>query len=293
MSRRTAESNKAILAAWDKERELVQAGKGTREWTPHQQQDILDKGKAYDDDGFAFQGQHMKSAEQYPEYQGEPGNIQFLTRAEHLEAHNGNWRNPTNWYYNPSTKEMVDFGEGPFIPCTVIPLPEPVVKLNSISGDEEIEPRDKVETGQVTVKTGNIEPKSLSDIIREGEKRIYELSHRHPWLPRLISTAKKVAKAAAIYEGTRLIKKAFSSVNSPISKNGKLGADDDCDYGGFPSDELKESGDDYWENDYDTKELNRPYTPNDVPVGKQRYHTKKGIEWREKPSYHREGNNDR
>lgn len=47
MSRRTAESNRAILAAWNKEQELVQEGKGTREWTPQQQQDILEKGKAY------------------------------------------------------------------------------------------------------------------------------------------------------------------------------------------------------------------------------------------------------
>lgn len=43
MSRRTAESNKAILAAWNKEQELVQKGTGTREWTPKQQQDILEK----------------------------------------------------------------------------------------------------------------------------------------------------------------------------------------------------------------------------------------------------------
>lgn len=48
MSRRTAESNKAILTAWNKEKELVQEGKGTREWTSQQQKDILDKGKAYD-----------------------------------------------------------------------------------------------------------------------------------------------------------------------------------------------------------------------------------------------------
>ena len=129
MSRRTAESNKAILAARNKEQELVQKGKGTREWTPQQQQDILDKGKAYDEDGVAFQGQHMKSAEMYPEYQGDPGNIQFLTRAEHLEAHNGNWRNPTNWYFNPLTKEKTDFGDGPFIPCEIIQLQEPVVTV--------------------------------------------------------------------------------------------------------------------------------------------------------------------
>ena len=67
MSRRTAESNKAILAAWNKEQELVQEGKGTREWTYQQQKDILDKGKAYDENGVAFQGQHMKSVEKYPE----------------------------------------------------------------------------------------------------------------------------------------------------------------------------------------------------------------------------------
>lgn len=129
MSRRTAESNKAILAAQNKEQELVQKGKGTSEWTPKQQLDILEKGKACDEDGIAFQGQHMKSAEMYPEYQGDPGNIQFLTRAERLEAHNGNWRNPTNWYFNPLTKEKIDFGDGPFIPCEIIQLQEPVVTV--------------------------------------------------------------------------------------------------------------------------------------------------------------------
>ena len=51
MPRRTAEASKAILAAWNNEQVLVQEGKGTREWTPQQQQDILEKGKAYDDDG--------------------------------------------------------------------------------------------------------------------------------------------------------------------------------------------------------------------------------------------------
>ena len=35
----------------------MQEGKGTREWTLQQQQDILDKGKAYDDNGKAFEGQ--------------------------------------------------------------------------------------------------------------------------------------------------------------------------------------------------------------------------------------------
>ena len=104
MSSRTVEAHKAIDAAWEKEQELVRQGKGTRDWTPEQQKDILDpeRGKAYDDDGRAFDGQHMKSVAKYPEHQGHPDNIQFLTRQEHLEAHKGSWQNPTNWYYDPA-----------------------------------------------------------------------------------------------------------------------------------------------------------------------------------------------
>lgn len=131
------ERNKAVREAWNKELELVQEGKGTREWTPEQQKDILEKGRAYDENGKAFEGQHMKSAEMYPEYQGEPGNIQFLTRTEHLEAHDGNWQNPTNWYYNPVTKEKFDFGDGPFIPCEIIQLPEPIISLTRDSTIQE------------------------------------------------------------------------------------------------------------------------------------------------------------
>ena len=126
------ERNKAIRKAWKREQELVSEGKGTRDWTQEQQQDILDpdKGKAYDENGYAFVGQHMRSAAKYPEYQGNPNNIQFLTIEEHLAAHKGNWQNPTNWYYNPDTKEFIDFGEGEIIPCTVIELSNPVSICN-------------------------------------------------------------------------------------------------------------------------------------------------------------------
>ena len=47
------ERNKAVREAWNKEFELVQEGKGTREWTPEQQKDILEKGRAYDENGKA------------------------------------------------------------------------------------------------------------------------------------------------------------------------------------------------------------------------------------------------
>ena len=126
MSRRTAEASKAIAVAWENEQKLVQEGKGTRYWTPEQQKDILERGKAYDENGRAFEGQHMRSVAENPEFQGDPNNIQFLTREEHLAAHDGDWKNPSNWYYDPVTKEKIDFGDGPIIPCKVINLSQPI-----------------------------------------------------------------------------------------------------------------------------------------------------------------------
>lgn len=122
------ERNKAIRLAWEREQKLVAEGKGTRDWSQEQQKDILDSniGKAKDDNGRSYEGQHMKSAAEYPEYQGDPDNIQFLTRDEHLAAHRGSWQNPTNWYYNPDTKEFIDFGENKPVPCEAIYLSEPV-----------------------------------------------------------------------------------------------------------------------------------------------------------------------
>lgn len=135
MSRRTAEAHKAIEAAWQNEQQLVREGKGTRDWTPEQQQDILNIGKAYDGDGKAFEGHHMKSVEKYPDYQGNPENIQFLTRSEHCEAHNGKFQNPTNGYFNPATGETQDFGEKSPKPCKSIELSNPVVCKKATNGN--------------------------------------------------------------------------------------------------------------------------------------------------------------
>ena len=38
----------------------------------------------------------MKSVKGYPELAGDPHNIQFLTRSEHIRAHGGNFRNITH-----------------------------------------------------------------------------------------------------------------------------------------------------------------------------------------------------
>ncbi len=143
MRRQSVEANKAIAEAWEREQQLVKEGKGTRDWTPEQQKQILEKGKAYDEDGKAFEGQHMKSAEAHPEYQGDPSNIQFLTRKEHFEAHGGNWQNPTNGYFDPVTKVMTDFGEDKPIPCKAIDLSNPVVEVKVIPDETDKVPKEE------------------------------------------------------------------------------------------------------------------------------------------------------
>ena len=303
MSRRTAESNKAILAAWNKEQELVQEGKGTREWTPKQQQDILEKGKAYDEDGVAFQGQHMKSAEMYPEYQGDPGNIQFLTRAEHLEAHNGNWRNPTNWYFNPITKEKTDFGDGPFIPCKIICLPEPVVKLNvEVENDKKsnIEAvENKASKASQSAPIQKERPKAtavpkpkvrigehIKNVFRVGAKAVIEFPVKHPTATKVL---KRLGIAAAAITAEALSES--SKNNSSHSEYRNRDTDSNKDY--VSSEELEDFGDDNYLNDDASEPSDRPYTPNDVPAGKQRYHYKDGsVRWKDKPPYHRDGKKD-
>ena len=62
------ERNKAVREAWIKEQNLVQEGKGTRAWTPEQQKDILEKGKAYDDSGKAIEVlSSIQSTKEIPE----------------------------------------------------------------------------------------------------------------------------------------------------------------------------------------------------------------------------------
>lgn len=289
MSRRTAESNKAILAAWNREQELVQEGKGTREWTQKQQQDILEKGKAYDDNGKAFEGQHMKSAEAYPEFQGEPGNIQFLTRAEHLEAHDGNWQNPTNWYFNPVTREKYDFGDGPFIPCEIIQLPEPIISVTEDLTiqekviEEKVDP-DKTEhlpkhsaevTGkkQIKVETSKSHkiqmetPKRTNNAFGKGLKTVGRFIVEHPVESLEIAgvAISSVAKAVHSIRG----KGSASTHNTAADSANASVAEKVADI---------------------VEKANR-VSPieNDVMGHKQRYHTKNGVVWKDKAPYHRGG----
>lgn len=82
-----------------------------REWTEVEKQELLTTGKVK-----GYEGQHMKSAEAYPDQAGDPNNIQFLKGRnmdvnEHLDAHGGNYNNPTNGYYDPQTGKFIEFDD--------------------------------------------------------------------------------------------------------------------------------------------------------------------------------------
>lgn len=115
----------------------------------------------------------MKSAAEYPEYQGDPENIQFLTRNEHLAAHEGSWQNPTNWYYNPETKEFIDFGENKPIPCEAINLSEPVCSPVIDSQNEKRRIKREVH-------------ESFGDKVLRAVDAVREFSEMHPILTGIV-----------------------------------------------------------------------------------------------------------
>lgn len=87
----------AVKKAWKAEVEqVILTGKGSRDWTAEQIDELLTTGKVK-----GYVGHHMKSVKGYPELAGDPTNIQFLTRQEHLLAHGGNWHNITHGRYVP------------------------------------------------------------------------------------------------------------------------------------------------------------------------------------------------
>lgn len=101
---------KAVDQAWKQEQELIKkTGNGTREWTAAEKQELLQSGRVK-----GYEGQHMKSAKAYPDYAGNPDNIQFLKGRtmdinEHFQAHGGSYTYPTNHYWDPFTGNTIEF----------------------------------------------------------------------------------------------------------------------------------------------------------------------------------------
>lgn len=304
------ERNKAIRKAWEREQQLVQEGTGTRDWTKEQQKDILDpdKGKAYDEQGRAFEGQHMKSAAEYPEFQGNPDNIQFLTRDEHLEAHKGSWQNPTNWYYDPVTKEFHDFGDGELIPCKIIELSNPIVKIET-SGQKE-KTTDKAESPQEGEKEKTVS--SSTDTQKASAKKTSAKktsAGNNPTKPTAAAKSSGIAKSPKTENGFIRGLKSVGRfiVNHPVESIEIAGtvivggielvsavAGSRNKGGGTSTFSPGRSGTtsapktDIAAKVADIVEK-ATRAENDVSGHKQRYHTKNGVIWKDKAPYHRGG----
>lgn len=315
MSRRTSEASKAIRAAWLKEQELVAEGKGTRDWTPEQQKEILELGKAYyhsenqDDvnDGKAFEGHHMKSVEAYPEYQGDPENIQFLSRPEHQEAHGGDYRNPTNGYFDPVTKITRDFDDNKYESCEIIKLTDPIVspsdvtpappettetslkeKIEKSSGQEKRKdsptPKKPSASAVPSAKSSPKASKSFRDRILDAVEAVKGFSKRH-------SLLLKVVGVIAVVVGTEVIansgKGSGSGLRSSSSGdyNSSTSDDDQADYLDTDDFDDTSSGTEYPDERSAPKE-------HMVSAHGQHYHTKDGVIWKEKEQYQRGGKHE-
>ncbi len=312
MSRRTSEANKAISAAWAKEQALVQEGKGTRDWTPEQQQDILQHGKAYDENGRAFEGHHMKSAEKYPEEQGNPDNIQFLSRPEHFKAHNGSFQNPTHGFYDYITDSTQIFENDTVVPCSIVDLSKPVINQtinlqcicdnNTVISDDVEEEvtqqyRSELETDPPVNKT-NKRIKSNKNFGKRLINTIENFPIQHPVATKII----KGAGVAAVF----LTVKALSAGSKSSSEDEGVDSNNDSN---LPNDTYSEYSD-YAGYEYTNYEQDEEDSENDIPVEhnypdersspcehmvtghKRRCHTKDGIIYREIGPYSRGGKNN-
>ncbi|WP_298530439.1 teneurin-3 [uncultured Ruminococcus sp.] len=306
MSKRTSDASKAIRKAWQQEQERVLEGKGTRDWTPEQQQDIIEKGKAYDSDGKAFHGQHMKSAEKYPEFQGDADNIQFLTQKEHLAAHKGKWTNPTNWYYDPVTHVFTDFGEVMYIPCAVINLSYPVNRIDlndEKTEDNRPEKANQKESASYSKESKQTSSHKFSDTKpKPTEEKTGFLSRAKGLLKNAVAGGKKAVQwgvehkeligAIAVGISTVAVAKTKTVNNSSASDSTDSQNDNTYpsdDFGGSYSEKTDEDSFDVEEHDdIENETTEKPYTPNDVPAGGQHYHYKDGsVKWKEKAPYSR------
>ena len=321
MSRRTSEASKAIRAAWLKEQELVAEGKGTRNWTPEQQKEILELGKAYyhsenpDDinDGKAFEGHHMKSAEAYPEYQGAPENIQFLSRPEHKKAHGGDYRNPTNGYFDPVTKTTRNFGDNIFEPCEIIKLSDPIVSLNdvvevsletteiSLKNVERSFGEEQQKNTHISKKPSDSKipaPKSspkarkgIGEFIMKAVKVAKGFSKKHPVLTAVGVTFVAVGTEVIANRG----KGSGGNSRSVSSDNYFSSSSDDHNIEVSKSDDYDDGVDDYDDvslTDSDNLEVRTSPKEHTVSAHGQHYHTNDGLIWKEKQPYPRGGKHD-
>ena len=175
------ERKAAVREAWKTERGHVRNGNGTRDWSQSEQRQILAKGKA---DG--YEGHHMKSVAEHPQFAGDSKNIQFLNRSEHVDgAHRGSTQNPTNGFYDHKTGTMHDFGNRPHQAPQAQPLSAPLTqRQQNIAAKRERAKKQaaqqaKSDTSQPVAKiTLNNQPQTHSTNQTAGNKGIESMRNK-------------------------------------------------------------------------------------------------------------------
>lgn len=84
------ERRKAVRQAWKIEKEAVQNGTSSYNWTPAQKRELLTTGRVR-----GYYGHHIVSISADASLAADPKNIYFCTYREHLWQHFGNWRTAT------------------------------------------------------------------------------------------------------------------------------------------------------------------------------------------------------
>ncbi len=113
---------KAVQMAWEREKALVREGKGTRDWTVDQQAEMLSA--KFGEGVKGFEGSHMMTVRDYPQYEGDPDNIQLLAAIEHFGGvHDYDPKNTgPNGRYDSQTGKVTEQTDG------TIPV-QPIIQL--------------------------------------------------------------------------------------------------------------------------------------------------------------------
>ncbi len=162
---------------WAREKELVRMGMGTRDWTPEQQRELLDKGSIS-----GIDRHHMMSVTAHPKQADNPDNIQPLTEPEHLKAHSEDYRNPTNGKYDPATGTTKEFTDGKIEAPEIIMLSDPIMleeDVSSISASGEMADYSEKVDAIVTEYKSNLrkgkgsqtDPEKLAELDRQMDEK--------------------------------------------------------------------------------------------------------------------------
>lgn len=140
-------AQRAVKEAWKNEQEQVKNGMQTRDWTDAERKELIEKGKVEN-----YEGHHMQAKSTFPEQAGNPNNIQFLPvpkgengkkdRSVHIAGHGGNFKNPTNGYYDEKTGKTLSFEKGK--PPSIERFARPIHSKN-----EDIKPQETPNEGVI------------------------------------------------------------------------------------------------------------------------------------------------